>query len=751
MMRISMLPQRVWMVMLLLFLASTSSLLSQSLTLFDIDASAYPVMRAKFYAFDKDGNQVSGLAPGDLQLREDGIARTVTRVSCPAAPPPQALSSVLTIDISSSMASPTSGPRMQMAKSAARAWIGALLLGRSECAVTSFNDRAFVNQDFTTDRAALLMAVDALHADGMTNYNAALLTPPAGALEVCKGARSKRVVVFLSDGLPNSSPYQSAIIAEALRQNATIYAVMLDMPAPQSLKKICAATGGMYFEYVNTEAEATDIYLRILQHTQGGDPCELEWTTDGCATTRMLEVMLTSPVVSATAQFVVPSSMLPQIIYTPSRSLHFGEVMPGTQPRQQVTLTAHLTALRIERVTVDNPRFRIVDYGGAAPPFTLGSGQSRTLRVEFAPTDSTYSFCRIEVQSVACSGMSFYADGGWRGKFAPHVTVRVVHPNGGEHLLAGSETELIWEGVMPEESVRLEYSVDGGASWKRISNEATGLRHPWRVPKQPSDRCLLRVSTVRRPVFIGDMALIPPGTFRMGNITGHRDGWGDEKPVHEVAITRAFLMSRTEVTQAKYEAVMGTNPSTWKLPDHPVALVNWYMAVEFCNALSRREGLDICYSGSGANTVCDFTANGYRLPTEAEWEYACRAGTETDFHNGNLTATETSLHDPALDLAGWYYGNSGSSTHPVGQKEPNDFGLHDMHGNVNEWCWDWNGTDSYASSPVDDPRGPSSGNRRVIRGGACSNVARFCRSASRASARPESSGDSGGFRVVRTY
>ncbi len=246
------------------------------------------------------------------------------------------------------------------------------------------------------------------------------------------------------------------------------------------------------------------------------------------------------------------------------------------------------------------------------------------------------------------------------------------------------------------------------------------------------------------------MALIPAGTFSMGDITG--TGNSDELPVHEVTLTHPFLMARTEVTQAQYEIVMGDNPSSRKGPDLPVEKVTWYEAVEFCNALSRREGLDSCYSGSGANILCDFTANGYRLPTEAEWEYACRAGSQADFYTGNLTHSGQSPLDSALDRAGWYGGNSGSTTHPVGKKHPNAFGLYDMHGNVREWCWDWYGSSYYASSPTEDPNGPETGSYRVIRGGSWFLIARYCRSAHRYTlSSPVDRSSVYGFRVVRTY
>jgi len=245
------------------------------------------------------------------------------------------------------------------------------------------------------------------------------------------------------------------------------------------------------------------------------------------------------------------------------------------------------------------------------------------------------------------------------------------------------------------------------------------------------------------------MVLVPAGSFRMGNITDHPHGTEAEKPVHEVTITRPFLMTRTQVTQAQYEAVTGLNPSHFKGPDLPVEQVNWYEAVEFCNQLSRREGLNPCYSDSGDEIVCDFQANGYRLPTEAEWEYACRAGTETDYSTGNMTCPESFPIDPALHRAGWYRGNADDSTHAVGHKVANAFGLYDMHGNVWEWCWDRYDGDYYTMSPAKDPRGPDSGSYRVLRGGSWLNVAKHCRSAYRFG------NDSGtrlftyGFRVVR--
>jgi formylglycine-generating enzyme required for sulfatase activity len=249
-----------------------------------------------------------------------------------------------------------------------------------------------------------------------------------------------------------------------------------------------------------------------------------------------------------------------------------------------------------------------------------------------------------------------------------------------------------------------------------------------------------------------NMVLIPARTFRMGNLTNNPIGDPDEKPAHTVTITQLFHMNRTEVTQAQWKTVMGSNPSYFKGDSLPVERVSWYDAVEYCNRLSKSEGLDTCYRGSGRSTTCDFTANGYRLPTEAEWEYACRGWTETDFYTGNITNSGCTPLDPALNRAGWYCGNENTKTRNVGLKEPNAFGLFDMHGNVWEWCWDWYSDSYFTANPAIDPRGPARGSYRVLRGGSWFDYAGICRSSSRYSfIDPDLRFNYIGFRIVKTY
>jgi formylglycine-generating enzyme required for sulfatase activity len=247
------------------------------------------------------------------------------------------------------------------------------------------------------------------------------------------------------------------------------------------------------------------------------------------------------------------------------------------------------------------------------------------------------------------------------------------------------------------------------------------------------------------------LVLIPPGEFMMGSpkelieeeLGTHSEGWytkylPSEGPRHRVRITRAFWLGAYDVTQEEYERVMGANPSEFSASGngkdkvagrdtkhHPVEMVSWEDTTEFCVRLSN---------------LPEEKAAGrrYRLPTEAQWEYACRAGTTTRWYCGDDEA--------ALDECAWYHKNSGDMTQPVGQKRPNGWGLYDMHGNVWQWCADWHGADYYAKSSADDPSGPPEGSHHANRGGSWRHPPWQCRSAIRHDL-PGSRHGSLGFRV----
>jgi len=240
---------------------------------------------------------------------------------------------------------------------------------------------------------------------------------------------------------------------------------------------------------------------------------------------------------------------------------------------------------------------------------------------------------------------------------------------------------------------------------------------------------------------------IAGGSFSMGSTSAT-----NEQPVHTVTILE-FMMDSTEVTEKEYLSLMGVNPSGSSGDTLPVRNMTWFDAVLFCNARSQRDGYDKVYTFTGITGIpgngstglsgltIDYTKNGYRLPTEAEWEYACRAGSSTKYHFGD---SESELANYA-----WYSANANSRTHPVAQKLPNQYGLYDMHGNLFEWCNDWYQSNYYQSSPTQDPTGPATGSQRVTRGGSYGYTASVLRSALRRNYDPDGMDPINGFRCVR--
>jgi len=268
---------------------------------------------------------------------------------------------------------------------------------------------------------------------------------------------------------------------------------------------------------------------------------------------------------------------------------------------------------------------------------------------------------------------------------------------------------------------------------------------------------LFQEDSPRSDPSILSMVRIPAGSFSMGSI--NENAGADESPVHIVTLD-SFRISKHEITQSLFLELMGFNPSWFTeagvLEDYPVESVGWFDALEFCNKLSLRDELEPVYVISSripttgpiasATVVAEFEdsegnqKNGYRLPTEAQWEYAAigSAGTTYAWGNSNLAAT--------AEANAWLYVNAGNSVHTAGLKRANTWGLYDMAGNVWEWCWDWYGP--YTDAAVANPGGPDSGSSKVLRGGSWSDPLSAMRAATRWFVDPVSGSKNVGFRIV---
>jgi formylglycine-generating enzyme required for sulfatase activity len=267
----------------------------------------------------------------------------------------------------------------------------------------------------------------------------------------------------------------------------------------------------------------------------------------------------------------------------------------------------------------------------------------------------------------------------------------------------------------------------------------------WEGCSGTDDTCEVTVTKTQKvavqwgPEVRPKLVKVPKGSFTMGSPTGESGRSADETQ-HAVTLTRDFWMAESEVTQRQYRNLMGSSPSSFKGDDLPVEQVSWFDAVAYCNALSVKEKLTPCYqiSGTTVGWAEGVACSGYRLPTEAEWEYAARS-----------PATTVYAGSDSVDSVAWYDTNAGSTTHAVKTKAGNGRGLYDLSGNVWEWVWDWYQSD-YQTLPATDPIGPSTGASRLYRGGSCISTVANNRVAVRYPYAPTLRAENLGFRFVRS-
>lgn len=459
-----------------------------SFTLLGFDVADYPLLRARFFVADAAGNPVRDLLVSDFRVRDNGADYIPSSLSCPAPAPPQRISSVLAVDISGSM---VNGGNIDIARSAAAAWVGAMPLGYSECAITSFDHEGYLNSDFTVSRPLLLQRIAGLFpGSGGTDYNAGLIADPVGAVRIAAGGAHKRVVVFLTDGEGGGD--EESIVREALANDVTVYVMVLRMRAPQALKNVAERTGGLWFENVESAEQGAALYRAILRLAQGEEPCELVWEVPAdCVPLHDVEIDLPLYGAGWKGRYLLPDTVFPALSISPF-GIAFGPLSSGSAKDSVVTVTARNRRVTIFGIESGSPFFSVRADAGDFP-LTLDPGESYDLPIRFSPVDSAFQYGKIILESDACSGNTLGCTGGLPGIRSPETALRLTAPNGGEVFNAGEDVVIEWEGILPEDTVRLEYSIDGGDVWTTITDSATGLRHRWVAPPVPSDRCLMRV------------------------------------------------------------------------------------------------------------------------------------------------------------------------------------------------------------------------------------------------------------------
>ncbi|MEI6090640.1 MAG: VWA domain-containing protein [bacterium] len=468
----------------LLFLLGFNNVYSQTIDIFNVNAEGFPLVKA--YIFGSD------LSPSNVMLTENGLERKITKVTCPSPKQPVPISSVLTVDVSGSM----KNGGFKIAKTALSAWVRALNLMVDECAITSFDNYNYLNQDFTTDPNKLLSAIDSLKPKGSTDYDYALINKMSGALLVSKAGQYKKVIILMTDGLPEKEPQVTRIIATAKQQGCEIYSVVIGMSCPQSLKDISEKTGGLWFDNVYTLDEAQSIYFKILRIARGLEPCEIEWESDLGCQLRLTNVRVYQGIYMGQTNYQPPEISLAKLELTPN-FIYFGGVQPGKIKDTTMILKAINGDFKISDIKVSlGPK--VYSLRNVAFPINLKQGDSEIIDIRYEPQDSSIYFTSFTIETDVCR-RTLNMIGGFGGHALPENPLKLTCPNGGEKFVIGSDTLITWEGVYESDTVSLEYSIDNGKTWTFITDTATGLKYIWKnIPPPTSNECLIKVKLIKK-------------------------------------------------------------------------------------------------------------------------------------------------------------------------------------------------------------------------------------------------------------
>lgn len=447
-----------------------------------IDSKNFPQIRA--YG---GGTIFANAKTSDFTVTENGLPMTNgMSVECSTAVNDPSVSVVLVIDISESMNDRMSNGRtkLEWMKNGAKNFINSLVFnGTTQCAIITFNGMSYILSDFKNSARPLIEAIDGIeYGLGATNYEYPLIDPQKSAVALLKNTPAwiRRAVVFLTDGTPNQDPPKASIINQLNQLKATLYAIALSFDASPDLREIAESTGGTT-NIAYTEDLLVNIYKDLGNVRPTTTYCWLSYTAPfGCteaSRNRNVQINYKPTNLKQNFTYTAPATsvaaiQLSQLVLPP-----FPDIAPGQQATQQITITARNADMTI---TGDNStlpaNFRVSDWGGSAPPFTLKAGESRNITIRFTQTNPRdIRSGRLRILGTPCNSEYVSLSGGAK-------KVVIVSPNGGEILSSCDSVLITWGGVDASDTVRLQYSMNNGVTWNLISNTATGLSHSWRPP-----------------------------------------------------------------------------------------------------------------------------------------------------------------------------------------------------------------------------------------------------------------------------
>jgi hypothetical protein len=469
---------RILIIIALILFASLAE--AQNLSVFNLDATNFPTLKAKFYAFDANGVQQSP-SPNEITVTEDGIQRTVTSITCPPKKDPPPITLGIMVDTYSGI---------ELAKEGAQKLINLISIPPSEAGITMMDHGAFIVQDLTQKQTKLTSAIAKLQPAPGVDLQTMFYAPNAGGVPFVSGRPNKKVLVMITDlHCPLLNLDKAKLYADCAAQNISVYFILLNTSDMGYAKEITDQTGGLTFENVSTSADIDKVTLKIVSSAVNDIPCEITWISSTSCLNAPAIVQFTWMNQRVQTSYSLPSSAVAGFQFSP-RTLYLLAKPVGVKFDTTITVTAINSGFLVTNITNTNPSYDINPKS-----FSLAKGETKSLTVSYTPPDSSYTWTRFDMVTDVCN-QGYYTSGSYPG-FKPKIpTLKLTHPNGKELFLIESDTIITWSGIPLTDTVKLEYSIDGGKSWKFITDKATGGNYHWHVPNTPSNRCLAKVTQV---------------------------------------------------------------------------------------------------------------------------------------------------------------------------------------------------------------------------------------------------------------
>lgn len=469
--------------------AIVQSLSAQSyLSMSDIDRSAFPLMHAKCYVLNQNGEPIQGLTPGSLELTENGFSRQVTSITYPTSTTVSPISLGIMVD---------AYQHGDLVSAGARRAVDALRLPTSEAGITTADGSAFILQDLTTDRSTVLSAIDRLKPSFGTDLRTLFFDTYAGGVPFLAGRPNKKILLLITD--LHSASFNldtNSLWNEAAREHISVYTILLHGTDYFGyFGRISARTGGRLFDRVTTVPQIEAIVREIVLEAQYS-PCTIEWRSDvSCEAARTTTLSLPELGLTTTSLYTAPPESVPALQVVPS-GISFGAIATGTTVDTVVTLTAVNRPVTVWSIAADDPTFSI-DAADAGQGFTILPGERRMVRIRYTAPEGRYRAARVAIESDACQAPMIHVSAGNPGQGVALHTLKLNSPNGGERFVAGGDTLVAWDGVLPQDTVRIECSTDNGNTWQMVADRVAGLRYKWNVPFAPGSSYMMRVVQMR--------------------------------------------------------------------------------------------------------------------------------------------------------------------------------------------------------------------------------------------------------------